>query len=118
MEKNYQEYKAALTDLMRKYGAAQPGVMGAFSQVHKNALVAGENGALPTKIRELMALSIAIAIRCEGCIAFHISDAIKAGATRQEVLETISVAVAMGGGPAVVYGAHAMAALEQFAPAA
>lgn len=59
-------------------------------------------------------MAIAIAMRCDGCIAFHVRDAIKAGATRDEVLETIGVAIVMGGGPSVVYGVEAQEALEQF----
>jgi AhpD family alkylhydroperoxidase len=114
MQKNFPEYKNYLADLVRKFGAAQPTVMGPFSQLHKAALHGGEGAALNPKIRELMALAIGIAGRCEGCIAFHTADALKAGATRAEVLETISVAVMMGGGPALVYGCEALAALDQF----
>jgi alkylhydroperoxidase/carboxymuconolactone decarboxylase family protein YurZ len=51
---------------------------------------------------------------CGGCIAFHVHGALKAGATRQEVLETIGVALMMGGGPASVYAAEAYEALGQF----
>ena len=65
-----------------------------------------------------MALAIAIAIRCEGCIAYHVHDAIAAGATREEIAETIGVAVMMGGGPAAVYGAEALEAAGQFGAAA
>ena len=71
-------------------------------------------GALSTKTKELIALSIAISVRCDGCIAFHVHDAIAAGADRQEIAEAIGVAVLMGGGPAVVYGAEALEALRQF----
>ncbi|NCD20422.1 MAG: carboxymuconolactone decarboxylase family protein, partial [Actinobacteria bacterium] len=49
-----------------------------------------------------------------GCIACHVKDALAAGATRDEVIETIGVAILMGGGPSVVYGAEAREALEQF----
>lgn len=114
MQKNFPEYKNYLTDLMRKFGAAQVAVMGPFTQLHRAALAGGEGAALSPKIKELMALAIGIAGKCEGCIAFHTADALKAGATRAEVLETISVAVMMGGGPAMVYGCEAMAALDQF----
>jgi AhpD family alkylhydroperoxidase len=55
-----------------------------------------------------------IAARCDGCIAYHVHDALKAGATRKEIVETIGVAVLMGGGPATVYGAEAFEALNQF----
>jgi alkylhydroperoxidase/carboxymuconolactone decarboxylase family protein YurZ len=59
-------------------------------------------------------LGIGIAAECEGCIAYHMHDALKAGATRQEVLEVIGVAILMGGGPAMIYGCEALAALDQF----
>ena len=72
------------------------------------------DGALPPKIKELMALAIAVAIHCEGCIAYHVHDALYAGATREEIVETIGVAVMMGGGPAAVYGAEALEAVAQF----
>jgi alkylhydroperoxidase/carboxymuconolactone decarboxylase family protein YurZ len=51
---------------------------------------------------------------CDGCIAFHTHDALRAGATPQEVLEALGIAVLMGGGPAAVYGWQALEALEQF----
>ena len=57
---------------------------------------------------------MAIALRCDGCITLHVGDAINAGASSEEILETIGVAVLMGGNPAVVYGCEAMEALEQF----
>ena len=65
-------------------------------------------------MKELIALAISIAIRCEDCIAYHVHDALHAGATHQEVLETIGVAVMMGGGPASMYGCRAYEALQQF----
>ena len=59
-------------------------------------------------------MGIAITVRCDGCIAFHVHDALKSGATPNEIVETIGVAVLMGGGPAVVYGCEALEALQQF----
>jgi AhpD family alkylhydroperoxidase len=61
-----------------------------------------------------MALAIAVAIRCENCIAYHVHDALKAGATRPDVLEALGVAIMMGGGPAAMYACEAFQALEQF----
>jgi alkylhydroperoxidase/carboxymuconolactone decarboxylase family protein YurZ len=53
-------------------------------------------------------------VHCDGCIAFHVHDALEAGATRSDILDTIGVAVMMGGGPSVVYGTDAYRALEEF----
>ena len=68
------------------------------------------------KIKELIALAIGITVRCDGCIAFHVHDVVKAGATHDEIVEAIGVAIMMGDGPAVVYGSQALEALEQFEP--
>jgi len=68
-------------------------------------------------VKELIALAIAITVGSDGCIAYHVHDALKSGASREEILETVGVAVMMGGGPSVVYGKEAVAALEQFAAA-
>lgn len=60
-------------------------------------------------------MGIAISVRCDGCIAFHVKDALSSGASSEEIMETIGVAIMMGGGPSVVYGCEAMEALSQFA---
>lgn len=83
----------------------------AFRDVHDSAIKAG---ALDSKTKALEALAIAIAIRCEGCILQHVKGAIKLGATRDEIVETINVAIMMGGGPSTVYGGKALACADQF----
>jgi len=111
MEKTYPEYRQHLQSLMIKLGNELPGPMSGFGQLHRQAVA---DGALSTKVKELIALGIGIAARCDGCIAYHVHDALKAGATRKEIVETIGVAILMGGGPATVYGTEAFEALEQF----
>jgi AhpD family alkylhydroperoxidase len=91
---------------------AAPDAMKAFGAL---ALAATTTKALDTKTKELMAVAIGIAIRCQGCIATHMRSAVKAGATRQEAVETIALAVYMGGGPAVVYGGEALRAFDEYA---
>jgi AhpD family alkylhydroperoxidase len=88
-----------------------PGVMNGFAEMYRHAMV---EGALPTRTKELVALGIAIAVHCDGCIAAHVCDAHRAGASRAEIVETIGVAVLMGGGPSAMYGAEALEALDQF----
>jgi AhpD family alkylhydroperoxidase len=89
---------------------AAPDVMQAFQGIMRTA---SKDGALSSKIKELMALAIAISGRCEGCIVFHVQNAIKHSATREEVVDTISVAIEMGGGPSTVYGGKALAAFDE-----
>jgi AhpD family alkylhydroperoxidase len=88
-----------------------PGAMSGFSHLHKEATAAG---TLSLKFKELIALGIAVAIRCDNCIAFHVHNALKAGATHAEIVETLGVAMMMGGGPATTYACEAFDALEQF----
>lgn len=111
MLKNHVEIYENLGKQMQKLGLMKPATMEGFGLLHKNAL---QSSALDQKTKELVALAIAIAVRCDGCIAFHTHDALKAGALPTEIADVIGVAILMGGGPSVVYGAEALNALEQF----
>jgi len=111
MTTNYVEYHQHLEKRLVQLGQELPGPMSGFARLHKKAV---EEGVLPAKIKELMALTISIVVKCDGCIAYHVHDAVAAGATRAELLETIGVALMMGGGPASIYAAHALDAIEQF----
>ena len=71
-------------------------------------------GALDSKTKELIALAIGITARCDGCLAFHVKAARKHGATREEIIETIAVALYMGGGPSMIYGAEALSVFDDF----
>lgn len=82
-----------------------------FTAMHRGAMKAP--GAMTLRERELVALGIGIATRCVDCIGFHLQAAAKAGATRDDIADTISVAVMMGGGPAYMYGAKALEAWDQ-----
>jgi AhpD family alkylhydroperoxidase len=111
---NHPEAFKTISERMGGYATDAPGVMGAFMKLHE---LSGEAGALDAKTKELLALAIAIAIRCEGCITFHVHDALALGATRDEIVEVVGVAVCMGGGPSVVYGTEALQAVDQFGAA-
>lgn len=88
-----------------------PGVAQGFHEVAKSAI---GKGALDSKTKELIALAIGITVRCDGCLAYHARAAAKFGASREEVMEAIGVAVYMGGGPSMIYGAEALAAFDSF----
>jgi AhpD family alkylhydroperoxidase len=110
-ELNHPKYRQHLQGLMRKLSKELIGPMSGFTQLHVKSMA---EGVLSAKVKELMALGIAICVRCDGCIAYHVHDALKAGATREEIIETIGVAVMMGGGPATIYGCEAYEALDQY----
>lgn len=111
MSTNFPERHNELQRTLGQLARELPGPLGGFGRLHKDATAAG---ALPTKLKELVALGIAVTIRCDNCIAFHVHDALKAGATRAEILETLGVAIMMGGGPATMYACEAYEALAQF----
>jgi AhpD family alkylhydroperoxidase len=89
---------------------AMPDVARGFSGLAGAATAAG---ALDPKTKELIAVAISVADRCDGCIGFHVKAAAKQGATREEIVETVGVAVYMGGGPSMIYGAEALAAFDE-----
>ena len=102
----------SLSAELRNLRGGAPEVMKAFSSIAQAAL---SQGALDPKTKELIALGIAIAIRCDDCIAFHVKAAIERGATREEVLETLGMAIYMGAGPSAMHASHALSAYTQFA---
>src|SRR5580698_3941241 len=97
----YRELVEAIPDVMAGYGA-----------LHQAAMV---EGALSTRMKELIALAIAITRECDGCISAHARGAAHRGATVSEVTEMIGVTILMNGGPALVWGPRALAAFHEFA---
>lgn len=91
--------------------SAQPEVMKSFAGLHVAGAAAG---ALDNKTKELMCLAISVVVRCDDCIAYHINDALKAGASREEMADALGVAVLMGGGPSMIYASHAIEAVDEF----
>ncbi len=108
---NYLEKFHHLRALSGKLTLELPETLREFGQLHSATL---KDGALSRKVKELMALAVSMSSHCEGCIAYHVHDALKAGASRGEVLETIGLVIMMGGGPGLVYGCEALEALNEF----
>lgn len=111
MSKDYKAYAGEVDARGANLFKAVPETMRAYRGLME---AASKDGALDTKTKELMALAIGIALRCDGCIVFHTRAAHRHGASREEVAESIGVAVELGGGPSAVYGAEALAAFDQF----
>ena len=100
-----------LNPLVAALRSAQPDVMKGFSQMAQAALKAE---ALDTKTKELIALGISVALRCDPCITFHAKGAVKAGASDAELAETMGLSIYMGAGPSVMYAAQALEAAAQW----
>lgn len=103
---NMQELGKAMVEI----GKGIPSVMKAFNELHHAATA---NGALSRKEKELIALGIAVSVRCSYCILDHVNSALQAGATKEEIMETLGVAALMSGGPGLAYAAEAIKALEE-----
>lgn len=92
-----------MPELMRSFGALSQASMA--------------SGALDAKTKELIALAIGVASRCDGCIGFHTRTLVQLGTTQEELQEMLGVAVYMGGGPSLMYAANALAAFAEFSAA-
>lgn len=111
MSTNYPQYR----DHLNKYAAQLPdGARKGFGALHHGTM---QDGVLDVKTKELIALAVAISVRCDGCIAYHMNAAVNAGISREELQEMIGVCMLMGGGPSMVYGAQALEAFEQYTAA-
>ena len=108
---NWPEYIKERSAQLRNLRTGAPDVMKAFSGLAQAALAPK---ALDCKTKELIALGIAVAIHCDDCVGFHVKSALEQGASRDEIMETLGMAIYMGAGPSVMYANHALDAFEQF----
>lgn len=111
MATNYVEYGKEMNAAMGKVGRALPEIMGGVMQMHKNVT---SDGVLSAKTKALIATAVAVKADCDGCITRHVGEALQFGASSEEIMEAVGVAILLGGGPCVVSGAKAMTAMEQF----
>lgn len=112
---SYRELTQGVSRNLATLRADLPEVMKGFSEL---ARAAGQDGALNKKTKELIALALGVAARCDACIGFHVQTLVKLGLTKAELEEMLGMAVYMGGGPSLMYAASAIAAFEEFSAAA
>ena len=110
MPKDYKQITRDISSSLAKLRTEAPEMMKAFSDL---ASAATKDGLLDKKTKELIALALGVAARCDGCLGFHTQALAKLGASKQEVVETLGMAVYMGGGPSLMYAADAMSTFEQ-----
>ena len=109
----YREWPSRMSHAKASASDAPKGFGGLYQSVMKP-------GAMSVREKELVALGIGMAIRCEPCIYIHVEKALKAGATREQIMETAGVAVMMQGGPTYTYlpvVVEALDAMESKEPA-
>ncbi|MFM9916986.1 MAG: carboxymuconolactone decarboxylase family protein [Rhizobacter sp.] len=111
---NYRDLTQSVSAGLATLKSSTPEVMKSFSELGRAATA---NGVLDKKTKELIALALSVAARCDPCIGFHMQSLVKLGVTRQEIDETLGVTTYMGGGPSMMYAASAIAAFNEFSDA-
>lgn len=115
MTNHYKELTQQVSTHLGPLREGVPQVMKSFGDMGKAALAPG---AVDVKTKELIALAIGVATRCDACIGFHTKALVRLGASPAELHETLGVAIYMGGGPSAMYAANAVAAFNEFSAAA
>jgi len=108
---NFRELTQSVSTGISTLRSSTPEVIKSFNDLGRAATT---NGALDRKTKELIALALSVAARCDPCIGFHMQTLVKLGVTRQEIDETLGVTTYMGGGPSLMYAASAIAAFDEF----
>lgn len=111
MQDDWGAYLDKVSRRVKEMRGEHPDVMKAFSAMAQAAL---KPQALDAKTKELIALGISVAIRCDDCIGFHVKAALAQGATRAEIMEALGMAIYMGAGPSVMYATHVLDAYAAF----
>lgn len=112
---NWKDKNAKIRDQLRVWNRTRPETAKGFGALSKGVK---DEGVLDHKVKEFVALGIAVSQRCEACIGLHAEALVKLGASRDEVADVLGMAVQMGGGPALMYTAKALEAFDEFAAAA
>jgi AhpD family alkylhydroperoxidase len=107
---SYRDLTRTVSQNLGSLRTSTPGVMKAFGELGRAATAPG---VLDTKTKELIALALGVAARCDACIGFHTQALVRLGATRQELDEVLGVTTYMGGGPSLMYAANAVAAFDE-----
>lgn len=114
MSEDYKDYKDITKNISEYMGHLRkmvPDAMAGFSALAKGAT---QDGVMDKKTKELIALALGVGVRCDGCIGFHVKALVDLGASREEIAETMAMAVYMGGGPSLMYAADALRAYDQY----
>ena len=109
MQTKVQEFLATWDERMIAAKSAAPDVPRGFGAMYATLM---KDGALSLREKELIALGIGLAVRCEPCVALHVKKALQTGATRAQVLEAAGVAVMMQGGPTYTYLPYLVEAID------
>ena len=102
---DWNEYRTQLLTIISDMAKLSPGTVRGYRELSD---ANGKTGKLDPKTRELISLAVAVTRQCDGCITVHTDAAVKQGATEEEIMEAVGVAIAVNAGAALVYSARVM----------
>ena len=111
MSKSFSTITRDVAQSLQVMGKEIPETMQGFNSMAKAAL---KGGAIDELHKELIALAIGVASRCDACIGFHVKALIRLGVSREQLMETLGICTYMGGGPTLMYAAEAVRAYDEF----
>jgi AhpD family alkylhydroperoxidase len=108
---DWKKYREEMNARLREIRTTKPDIMKAYAELHH-----ANSGSthLDAKMRELIALAVSVSLRCDGCINAHTDAAVKAGATKEELVEALSVAIMVNAGAAMVYSGRTLDAFDAY----
>jgi len=109
MMMDWNAYRDQIRVAVQEISAANPELVKAYAGLHH---ANSKSAHLDAKTRELIALAVSVTLRCDGCINAHTDAAVKAGATKEEMIDAMGVAIMVNAGATMVYSARAIDALD------
>lgn len=109
MMMDWNAYRGQINAAVREISAANPEIVKAYAGF---ALANAKSTHMDAKTRELIALAVAVTLRCDGCINAHVDAALKAGAAKEEIIDALGVAIMVNAGAAMVYSARTIDAVN------
>jgi AhpD family alkylhydroperoxidase len=115
MMMDWNAYRDQIRVAVQEISAANPELVKAYAGLHH---ANSKSAHLDAKTRELIALAVSVTLRCDGCINAHTDAAVKAGATKEEMIDAMGMAIMVNAGATMVYSARMIDALDSKAAAA
>lgn len=111
---NWSEYQNQIQQQIAEVGRANRSIVKGYNEL---ANAGNTTNLLGGKVRELIALAVAVTRQCDGCIVTHVDAAIKEGATKEEIMEALSVAISVNAGAALIFSTRVLDAFNEKTPA-
>ncbi len=102
---DWNEYQKQVVAGIGEMSKLSPDTVLGYGSLNK---AGAKTGKLDAKTRELISLAVAVTRQCDGCITVHTDAAIKEGASREEIMEALGVAVAVNAGATLIFSARVM----------